>query len=509
MTRKWSPKFWSRRTRWIVAFVVIVSVIISARPVWHLWRAVQRDHGALREIPSGFADDASRLNLTKINRVWDIPQDTEQAERQLAELLVLARRERLPVSIAGARHSMGGHTICPDGVVINMRPFRRMRLNDAKDRLHVQAGALWEEIIPFLDEQGRSVAVMQSNNSFSVGGSISVNCHGWQFDRPPIASTVESFRLMKADGNIVTCRRSENADLFSLALGGYGLFGAILDVELRVVPNARYRMEQFLVSADDALPTYDHQVRDRPDIEMVYARMSIVPNPLFREVLLTAFIREEGDIPKLHDPDHAKLHRAIFRGSAESDYGKELRWTAETKLQPWIAQKSVSRNQLLNEKVEVLQNRSATSTDILHEYFLPRSGIVGFVDEMRSIVPKHRCNLLNVTVRSVNEDHDSFLRYADQRVIAFVMLFQQPITAEAETRMQAMTRNLISCALSHGGHYYLPYRLHATSEQFHQAYPQATRFFEHKRRHDPDELFQNQFYRRYGHIASQPSDNNP
>lgn len=312
MTRKWSPKSWSRRARWIVAFVVVVSVMISARPVWHLWRAVQRDHGALREIPSGFADDASRLNLTKINRVWDIPQDTEQAERQLAELLVLARRERLPVSIAGARHSMGGHTICPDGVVINMRPFRRMRLNDAKDRLHVQAGALWEEIIPFLDEQGRSVAVMQSNNSFSVGGSISVNCHGWQFDRPPIASTVESFRLMKADGNIVTCRRSENADLFSLALGGYGLFGVILDVELRVVPNARYRMEQFLVSADDALPTYDHQVRDRPDVEMVYARMSIVPNPLFREVLLTAFIREEGDIPKLHDPDHAKLHRAIF-----------------------------------------------------------------------------------------------------------------------------------------------------------------------------------------------------
>lgn len=498
MIRKWSPKFWSRRTRWIVAFVIIVSMLISARPTWHLWRAVQRDHGTLPTIPAGFADDASRLNLTKINRIWEIPQDTAQAERQLAELLALARRERLPVSIAGARHSMGGHTICPDGLVINMRPFRRMQLNDKKDRLHVQAGALWEEIIPFLDEQGRSVSVMQSNNSFSVGGSISVNCHGWPFDRPPIASTVESFRLMKADGDIVTCSRTENTDLFSLVLGGYGLFGVILDVELHVVPNARYRMEQFLVPADAALPTYDRQVRDRPDVEMVYARMSIVPNPLFREVLLTAFIREDGDIPKLHDPEHAPLHRAIFRGSAESDYGKELRWTAETKLQPWIAKRSVSRNQLLNEKVAVLQNRSATSTDILHEYFLPRSGIVGFVDEMRSIVPKHRCDLLNVTVRSVNEDHDSFLRYADQPVIAFVMLFQQPITAEAEAQMQSLTRELIDAALNHGGRYYLPYRLHATPEQFYQAYPQGVRFFELKRQHDSDELFQNQFYRRYG-----------
>ena len=493
---KLTRKNWTTRTRLIVGFAVLLFAI-SCRPTWHLLRAVKNDGPALPEIPAGFADDASRLNLTKVNRVWNIPEDVDEAEKQLAELLELARRERLPVSIAGARHSMGGHTIAPDGIVINMRPFRHMTLNEAKDRLHVQAGALWEEIIPYLDARGRSVAVMQSNNSFSVGGSISVNCHGWQFDRPPIASTVESLRLMKADGGIVTCSRSENAELFSLVLGGYGLFGVILDVELKVVPNARYRMEQFLVPADAALTTYDEQVKDRPDVEMVYARMSIVPNPLFREVLLTAFIRDDGEIPKLADPEHAKLQRAIFRGSAESDYGKEFRWTAETKLQPWLTKKVVSRNQLLNEKVAALQNRSDKSTDILHEYFLPRSGIVAFVDEMRSIVPKHRCDLLNVTVRSVNEDHDSFLRYADQPMIAFVMLFQQPITAESEARMQAMTRELIDRALAHGGRYYLPYRLHATPEQFDRAYPQAIRFFELKQQNDPEELFQNQFWRTY------------
>ena len=75
-----------------------------------------------------------------------------------------------------------------------------MRLDKERDLLHVGGGALWKDVIPYLDSLGRSVAVMQSNNSFSVGGSISVNCHGWQFNRPPIASTVESLRLMKADG---------------------------------------------------------------------------------------------------------------------------------------------------------------------------------------------------------------------------------------------------------------------------------------------------------------------
>lgn len=504
---KWSPKSWNKRTRWIVAFLVL-PLAVSVRPVWHVWRSARHDVDSLPETPPGFTNDASRLNLTKVRQIWDIPTDAEQAEKQLVELLAVARRERLPVSIAGARHSMGGHTIAPDGIVINMRPFRAMRLNDAKDRLQVQAGAFWDEILPYLDERGRSVAVMQSNSSFSVGGSISVNCHGWQFDRPPIASTVESFRLMQADGQIVTCSRVENRELFSLVLGGYGLFGVILDVELRVVPNARYRMEQFLIPVNDALATYDEHITSRPDVEMVYARMSIVPNALFREVLLTAFIREDGDVPKLADPEHARLQRAIFRGSAESDYGKELRWSAETKLQPWLIKNVVSRNNLLNEKASALQNRSASSTDILHEYFVPRAGVVGFVDAMRTIIPKHGCDLLNVTVRSVNEDHDTFLRYADQPVIAFVMLFQQPISDTSEAPMQAMTRELVDTALAHGGRYYLPYRLHATTDQFQRAYPQAQRFFALKRHLDPDELFQNQFYSRYGKapISHNPDD---
>ncbi len=193
-----------------------------------------------------------------------------------------------------------------------------------------------------------------------------------------------------------------------------------------------------------------------------------------------------------------ELKRAVFRGSAESDYGKELRWSAETRLQPLLAGKIFSRNQILNEGVEVFQNRSADSTDILHEYFVPRHRLAGFVEAMRRIIPQRGVNLLNVTVRAVNEDKDTFLRYADQPMIAFVMLFVQDRTSAGETRMQALTRELIDAAIEHEGRYYLPYRLHATREQFHRAYPRAREFFDRKREYDPQELFQNQFYIKYG-----------
>ena len=98
----------------------------------------------------------------------------------------------------------------------------------------------------------------------------------------------------------------------------------------------------------------------------------------------------------------------------------------------------------------------------------------------------------------MNANKDTFLRYADQPMIAFVMLFVQDRTIVGETRMQALTGDLIDAVIEFEGRYYLPYRLHATREQFHRAYPQAREFFNRKGEYDPEELFQNQFYIKYG-----------
>jgi FAD/FMN-containing dehydrogenase len=333
-----------------------------------------------------------------------------------------------------------------------------------------------------------------------VGGSLSVNCHGWQFGKPPIASTVERFRLLKADGEIVTCSRSENPELFSLVLGGYGLFGVILDATLRVVPNERYRLEQFIVPTEESLLTFEETVLKKPDVAMVYARMGIVPGDFLNEVILNVLYRDppkDGPLPILTEKGMAGIRRSLFRGSVGSDYGKKLRWEAETRLQPHLSDRHFSRNQLLNEGVETFQNRSKDNTDILHEYFVPREGVAKFVEDLKRIIPAHKADLLNVTVRNVDVDKDTFLRYADQPMFAFVMLFNQPRDKAGDEAMERVTVEMIDAALAAGGRYYLPYRLHATVQQFEKAYPQANEFLEKKRKHDPDEMFQNQFYRKY------------
>src|SRR5271154_1845181 len=271
----------------------LLLLILIAHPVFHLVKTVYNDKNEVTAVlPAGKINDASRLDETSVAKIWKIPADEKAAEEQLAGLLQFARTNHLKVSIAGARHSMGGHVIYPDGIVIDMLPFNRMELDGTNLVLHVQAGARWSEVIPFLNKHGLSVEVMQSNDDFSIGGSLSVNCHGWQFNRPPIDSTVESFRLMLADGKNVKCSRKENHELFSLVLGGYGLFGIILDADLRVVPNEKFRIERLIVSSADYAKTLAEKTSDTNGIAMVYGRLRVTKENFLQDGIINIFYHQ-------------------------------------------------------------------------------------------------------------------------------------------------------------------------------------------------------------------------
>jgi len=161
---------WNRRRRWlaILSLFVIGMLAVSFRPAFHLIRTAINDRNELKPLPSGTADDASRLNATHVTKICDVPADDPEAERQLRQLLQEARTQKLCISIAGFRHSMGGQTIYPGGNVINMLPHNQMQLDEQRDILHVQAGARWADILPYLDAHRRSVAVMQSFNYGSL-----------------------------------------------------------------------------------------------------------------------------------------------------------------------------------------------------------------------------------------------------------------------------------------------------------------------------------------------------
>ncbi|MEO5958867.1 MAG: FAD-binding oxidoreductase, partial [Opitutaceae bacterium] len=445
--------------------------------------------------PPGSVGDASHLPPVAM----EVATPVVAAEETLRTLLAQAAREERKVTIAGTRHSMGGHTLYPGGLSIDLRNFDTLTLDTNHRLLRAGAGARWTDVIRYLDARGYSVAVMQSNDDFSVGGSLSVNCHGWQHNASPIAGTVESLRVMLADGTVRFCSRTDNTELFRLVLGGYGLFGIILEAELRVVPNEFYRAIRRSCTVRDYVDVFREMTR--ADVGMAYGRISVAPDSFLQEASVTTFLRTTP--PRavtstlLVHVEPPAIKRFVFRGSVRSDYGKNLRW----RLEKWFGEVGDaiwSRNQIQFEPSGWFENRDPAGTDILHEYFLPARTLATFVERIAPILREESADLLNITVRNVHPDADTFLTYAPGERFGLVMLFHQPRTAAGEAAMARLTRRMIDAALACDGRYYLPYRLHATREQFYRSYPQAAEFFALKAKYDPTLRFQNSFYRDYG-----------
>lgn len=495
-----------RTFRWLLYGLLAGALLLLGPPVafiaWVAWHE-PRDPVPM---PAMGTNDFSRLSPNKPAEIVTAPADIASAERELAAVVRRAAAKGRQVSISGARHSMGGQTLAPEGIVIDMQPLNHTRFDEQSGLLTVGAGARWRDVIPYLDHLGRAVRVMQSDNDFSVGGSLSVNCHGWQHNSPPIASTVESLRLLRADGSVITCSPTENTELFHLVLGGYGLFGIILEARLQTVANEFYQDQRTRVAPADYAATY-HNLTGHGEVGMAYGRISIAPHSFLREATITVLRRQEsqGAIRDTLSNDTPNwLKRAVVRGEVGSDYGKNLRWFLEKHIGE-SGNLVRTRNQVMNEPSEWFLNRNPADTEILQEYFIPGDQLAGFIEDARGVFQQHQPDLLNITVRNVLKDDVAFLSYAHEEVFGLVMLFHLPITAAADGRLKALDQALVETALAHRGTYYLPYRPHATRAQFLRAYPQAGRFFELKRQYDPGEIFQNQFYRNYGPPGDWPA----
>jgi SAM-dependent methyltransferase len=120
-----------------------------------------------------------------------------------------------------------------------------------------------------------------------------------------------------------------------------------------------------------------------------------------------------------------------------------------------------------------------------------------FQAKMTEILQRHRVNVLNISVRHAHQDPGSMLAWAREEVFAFVLYYKQQTGKPEKNKVGIWTRELIDAALATGGTYYLPYQLHATPQQFHQAYPRAKEFFALKKKLDPDYKFRNKLWDKY------------
>lgn len=445
-------------------------------------------------------NDASRLNPTSVARHIALKADsTDNVVDRVRKEIASAAAEGRAFAIGTARHSMGGQSIPKDGVAITLTGGP-IELDTAQMTYRVGAGMRWFEVIRALDTQGFSPAVMQSNSDFGVGSTFCVNSHGWPTRYGPFGSTVRAVRIVTANGELVECSRSKNAELFALAMGGYGLFGAIVDAELEMVPNVSLTPTFARMEPQRFSDAFLKAVETDPAVRMAYGRLSVAREALFSEALLITYrpaVTQPSPLPAVVDHGAmTAISRDVYRLQTGHEWAKNFRWFMEASLNPSLAG-AATRNSLMVEPVVNLASGDHTRTDILHEYFVPPDRFTDFVGLCRAVIPTAQAEFLNVTLRYVDADPTAVLAYAPQKRIAAVMSFSQQISPEGEADMMTMTETLIEGVRGLGGSFYLPYRLHARRDQVRSIYPRTEEFVAAKRRLDPSLVFRNMMWDAY------------
>jgi FAD/FMN-containing dehydrogenase len=409
------------------------------------------------------------------------------------------------ISVGGGHFSMGGQTASDQSVHLDMRDLTGVLSFDPPARtIRVLAGTRWCDLQRFLDPHDLSVKIMQTYSNFTVGGSLSVNCHGRYMGLGPVVMSVREITLVMADGRIETASRHANSDLFYAAIGGYGGIGIIVAVEFDLARNERVERLSKTMRVADYLDFFRDGIR--ADGEVVFHNADLYPPHYdrLRAVSWRKTKRAATHGERLQTPRRQyALERYFMWSMTEGPRGPQRR---EHVIDPllYLKDKVHWRNYEAGYDVAELEPEGRDRrTYVLQEYFVPIRNFEGFTRKMAEILRRHRVNTVNVSIRHALSDPGTLLAWAKEECFAFVLYYKQRTRENAKARVAVWTRELIEAALSEQGCYYLPYQIHATHDQFHRAYPRAREFFALKDKVDPDYRLRNRLWDAYYRPANQ------
>lgn len=445
-------------------------------------------------------NDSSLLHETTVEKIY-FPRTCNE----IKAIVQLANATNKKIAIAGQKMSQGGHSFATNALVIDMSHFNQLlSINVDKKTVCVQAGITWDQLQKKLHPLQLAIKVMQSSHLFSVGGSLSANIHGRDPNYGPIIETIESFRIMTHAGEIIEASRANNSELFSLAIGGYGLFGIILNVTFSITDNTLSSMSKQEMTLEEYTTYLQTNILENSHIEQHYARLSPIQehNSTQPYIVSTTFTRNEKLLKKypkkLKDETFIHFHSWLLSKYKKFKFLKKLRWEYEKKFLSEGESATTYRNEIMRPYMDyALINSTSQNTNLLQEYFIPVENIASFANRLKEITRQYNINLLNVTLRYIPKNTESFLSYAQNNCIAFVLFFSTNTDPDSLLHVKSYVQELINAAHACLGKYYLPYVPYPTKEQLVQSYPQIGAFWKKKKQYDPNEIFINEFYLDY------------
>jgi FAD/FMN-containing dehydrogenase len=447
-------------------------------------------------------DIHGRLGPTRVRKII--------APHSMDELQTIVRDSGdLPISIAGGRHAMGGQQFGEDTLHLDTRTLNRvLDFDPQRGWVRAEAGIQWPELIEGIRARNSApqplwgIRQKQTGASdLTLGGALSANVHGRGLRMRPFIDDVEAFTLIDPEGRRLVCNRSDNADLFRFVIGGYGLFGVIYDVTLRLSPRRRVQRRVDVETSDVIVDRFD----DAVDRGSLYGDFQFAIDPRSADFLYRGIfsryrvVDDDTPIPasQIYFSEDKWLALLRLARTKPSDaYHAYVSFYRSTDGQFYD-----SDTHQLSTYVPRYHDRladlpaEAQGSEVISELYVPRADLHRFLRRAADVLRGCQAPVTYGTVRLIQQDTESFLRWASEDYACVIFNLLTPETSAGRDRTKRTFQSLYDIALGMNGSFYLTYHNFATREQVERAYPQLREFLARKRDHDPCERFQSNWYR--------------
>ena len=419
------------------------------------------------------------------------------------------------MSIAGARHAMGGQQFLRDSALLDMRQLKHVRWFDrGRALLEVEAGITWPDVIRgYLSMQhgvlqrGSAVAygIRQKQTGadrLTLGGAVAANIHGRGLTAQPFVSDIERLEVVTPTGDLVRCSRTEHPELFRQVVGGYGLFGVVTAVTLRLVPRVKVERRVAQLEVDGLIEAFDERIAaghlygdfqfatapDSPEFMRTGVLSSYRPVEASRVIPAHQRRLSQRDWNELltlaHGDKRAAFHR--FTEFYLATHG-QLYWSDTHQLNLYLEDYHGALDHRLGAAVR--------GSEMITELYVPRSRLTAFMHEVRRDFRLNGVDFIYGTIRLIEKEHDTALPWARESWACVIFNIHVDHRPQDIERAATHFRRLIDHALREGGSYFLTYHRFASAAQIEAAHPGMRAFLAAKQAADPLGVLQSDWYR--------------
>ena len=440
---------------------------------------------------------------SQLNRTWvsGVRKPTSIAE------LRAAVGGNGPVCIAAGRHAMGGQQFASNATLIDMNGLTRiLGIDSERGIVNVEAGIQWPALVSGLKNTRWAIRQKQTGaDRLSIGGALAANVHGRGLTMKPFIEDVESFTLVDAKGELIECSRTNNRELFSLAIGGYGVFGPIASVRLRLMPRRKVQRVVEEQDIDTVMRAFDARIADGFLFGDFQFSIDSASDNFLRKGVFSCYTPVSDDTPmpdvvgattsrqaELKPEDWMKMLYLAHADKAEV-YRQYVGYYLNTSGQVYWS----DEHQLSFYPDNYHQTIQIPGSEMISELYVPREKLADFMHAAAEMLRRRNENVIYGTVRLIERDDESYLAWARQPYACVIFNLHVEPSDAGQGKAADSFRELIDLAAKREGSYYLTYHRWASRDQVEYAYPQMEKFLRAKRRYDPQLRFQSDWWRHY------------